>query len=481
MRTYRQTLAGSRKMGKEKGIAEDYQLIGEIHKLKSNVDSATWYFEESLSISKRIGYPRGVANSEGILAGVYYEMGRMDEAEHLARSAIESFKAQKNEYRVWMTTNILANILRKKGEVEEAAVLAQEAYQKGKELDILGVQESAARIQYQIFKERKQYREALENLEIAGSLLDSLRNDELKEAAIRSDLAYIYQKQSLKDSLKAAQEKYDLSLEYNASLEQERRRKTWFISGGVLILAIALGLWSRVRYVQRARKVLQEEKDRSEELLLNILPSEVAEELKVHGKSEARDFEQVTVLFTDFKEFTQTAQNLTAKELVSEINACFKAFDNIIEKHGIEKIKTIGDSYMAAGGLHVPRRSEVSDVILAGLEMQKFITARADEMKSIGKAHFEMRIGIHTGPVVAGIVGVKKFQYDIWGDTVNIASRMESHGEVGKVNISSGTYELVKTLWNSKNDQPEFSFEPRGILSVKSIGEIEMWFVSLPQ
>jgi class 3 adenylate cyclase len=142
-----------------------------------------------------------------------------------------------------------------------------------------------------------------------------------------------------------------------------------------------------------------------------------------------------------------------------------------MDKYSIEKIKTIGDAYMAAGGLPVPMDDSVKKTVLAALEMQSFIGMRKAEQDAIGKPAFEMRVGIHTGPVVAGIVGVKKFQYDIWGDTVNTASRIESNGAVGKVNISQKTYELLK-------DDTDFIFESRGKIEAKGKGEIEMFFVS---
>ena len=164
---------------------------------------------------------------------------------------------------------------------------------------------------------------------------------------------------------------------------------------------------------------------RSDELLLNILPAEVAEELKAKGHADAKHFDTVTILFTDFKGFTEASEKLTPQELVEELNTCFKAFDHIITARGIEKIKTIGDAYMCAGGLPDPKTSSPADVVHAALEMQTFMTSRKAERDAQGKPAFEMRVGIHTGPVVAGIVGVKKFQYDIWGDTVNTASRME--------------------------------------------------------
>ncbi len=215
----------------------------------------------------------------------------------------------------------------------------------------------------------------------------------------------------------------------------------------------------------KALKKLEEEKAKSEELLLNILPEETARELKEKGHADAKHFEKVTVIFTDFQDFTALSEELSPKELVTEINECFKAFDHIMEKYGIEKIKTIGDAYMAAGGLPVPNTTNAVDVVNAALEMRDWML-KYKERK--GENSFQIRIGVHTGSVVAGIVGVKKFQYDIWGDTVNTASRMESSGEVGKVNISQTTYELV-------NDR--FNCESRGKVQAKGKGEIEMYFV----
>lgn len=235
--------------------------------------------------------------------------------------------------------------------------------------------------------------------------------------------------------------------------------------------SIAAGLGGAIIFllvVYRQRNKIKAGKKRSDELLLNILPAEVAEELKAKGSADAKQFDEVTVMFTDFKGFTQISEKLSAQELVAEIHTCFKTFDYIIEKHNIEKIKTIGDSYMCAGGLPVTNTTNAIDVVNAAIEIQTFMLQHSAQRKNEGKEVFEVRIGIHTGPVVAGIVGIKKFAYDIWGDTVNIASRLENGGEAGKVNISGATHQLVKD---------KFKCTHRGKIRAKNKGEIDMYFV----
>jgi class 3 adenylate cyclase len=222
------------------------------------------------------------------------------------------------------------------------------------------------------------------------------------------------------------------------------------------------------RMVLARTSELKTEKENVENLLLNILPLEVSEELKSKGYADARQFDEVTVMFTDFIDFTQISENLSPTDLVAEIHTCFKAFDEIITKYKIEKIKTIGDSYMCVGGLPVPNKTNAVDIINASIEIQNYMQRHREERRKEGKVSFEIRIGAHTGAVVAGIVGIKKFAYDIWGDTVNTASRMESSSEGGKINISESTYAVVKD---------KFKCTYRGKIVAKNKGAIDMYFV----
>jgi len=202
--------------------------------------------------------------------------------------------------------------------------------------------------------------------------------------------------------------------------------------------------------------------------LLNILPEETAEELKRTGRAKAMRHEQVSVMFTDFENFTQASEKMSAEELVNEIHYCYSAFDRIISAYPIEKIKTIGDGYMCAAGLPLPNVNHAVDLVRAALDIRTFMKEYQEDRIKNGRVHFVARIGIHSGPVVAGVVGTKKFAYDIWGDTVNLAARMEAGGVPGMVNISESTMELVKNYYET---------EYRGNIEVKNKGEMKMYFV----
>jgi len=355
----------------------------------------------------------------------------------------------------------IAHAYHLQGKDARALTFAQRSLAKAR---ISGVQEGvrdAAEVNYKVLKALGNEREALEMHELYIATRDSMANEENMKAVMSHRFEYEYEKKEA--LLHAEQEKKDA-----VAAEELRRKKVQrnaFIGGFGLMILLAGVFFTQRNRISKARK-------RSDELLLNILPEEVAEELKDTGAAQAKHFDTATIVFTDFKGFTQLSEKVTPTELVAELNTCFKEFDLLMAKYRIEKIKTIGDAYMAAGGLPDPQHGSAADVVRAALEMQDFMKRHKAEHEAVGKPYFEMRVGIHTGPVVAGIVGVKKFQYDIWGDTVNTASRMESSGEVGYVNISEATYALVK-------HETGLSFTARGKVQAKGKGEMEMYFVNL--
>lgn len=236
----------------------------------------------------------------------------------------------------------------------------------------------------------------------------------------------------------------------------------------MVVLVFENGKTTALNQLKAKNQQIEAEKKRSDELLLNILPAEIADEIMRNGKSIPHYFDMVTVLFIDIQNFTAHGEELTPEELVNEIDFYFRSFDGIISCYRIEKIKTIGDAYLCAGGLPVPYEDNACEVVKAALAIRTFMLQTRQERMVTNQHYFDFRIGIHSGSVVAGIVGIKKFAYDIWGDTVNTAARMEQHGEVGKVNVSGSTYEQIKQ---------NFNCQYRGKIEAKNKGRIDMYFV----
>ncbi|MFZ4613758.1 MAG: adenylate/guanylate cyclase domain-containing protein, partial [Bacteroidia bacterium] len=235
-----------------------------------------------------------------------------------------------------------------------------------------------------------------------------------------------------------------------------------------LVQERTLKITSQATEIKNQNLELENEKEKLDKLLLNILPQETVDELKLKGKASARNYRMASVMFTDFIGFTRISQTYRPKQLVSELDECFSEFDSIIEKYNIEKIKTIGDSYMCAGGVPIRNVSNPFDIILAALEIQAYIKYRNSVKIANGEKPWELRIGINTGELVAGVIGTKRFAFDIWGDTVNVANRLEANSEAGKVNISNTTYDIVKDF---------FECSYRGKVPTKNRGLIEMYFV----
>ena len=348
---------------------------------------------------------------------------------------------------------------------------------------------------------QKKAEAAKESLNAQIAILDSenmkltARLDSLNAAQMKTALFQAEQKNML-DSIKMLRmeetfqlEKKEMALKDQATqlelqenqlelqdneLQLQSTQRNLFLAMVGLMAVLVIGVILRSLGIRRYTKALesknvalQQERAKSEDLLLNILPAAVAEELKNTGNARARRYERATVMFTDFQNFSGIAKSMAPESLVKELDVYFKAFDEIISKHQLEKIKTIGDAYLCVGGLPDQENNKPEHVIRAAFDIQQLLQQLKNERIANQMPFFEARIGIHTGPLVAGVVGSKKFAYDIWGDTVNIAARMETHGEPWRVNVSETTYQLVK---------PHFDFEYRGIIPIKNRGEMGMYF-----
>ncbi|MBV1923155.1 MAG: tetratricopeptide repeat protein [Flavobacteriaceae bacterium] len=443
----------------KRGIAFSKGNIGIIYRTQGNYPLALDYYKQSLKIREEIEDNKGIAESLNNIGVINFYQGNYKLALDYYERSLKIQEEIEDENGMALSLGNIGELYKTKGAFKDAIAMCQRSFNLSKEIGDIDQQKDACSCLYETYKIMGKDYKALEFHEQLTVLNDSLFNEANTKKMTQLEMQYDFDKKEAATQME--QEKKDVIAAQE--LKRKNLERNGFIAGFAVVLLFA-GIFFR----QRNR--IGKEKDRSEELLLNILPEEVAEELKEKGHSEAQLIEHVTVLFTDFKGFTALSEQLSPKELVEDLHTCFSEFDRICEKYGIEKIKTIGDSYMAAGGLPSVNNTHAQDVVKATLEMAEVIEKTKAEKTATNQPFFEVRIGVHTGPVVAGIVGVKKFQYDIWGDTVNTASRMESSGEVGKVNVSESTYTLLK-------DDKSFTFESRGKIQAKGKGEIEMYFV----
>ena len=442
------------------GIGTCAANLGNIYLEDASYVTALSYLNKSINAFETEVY---IPHTLNLTGQVYSEMERYEEAIEKLEKAIELAEKLNLKMEVAEALLGLAETYRKKGDLK----VALETYRRVEALsrEIGGkneLKESYAGIA-NTYSELGDFRNAFRYLRDYDYLKDTLYSIETDEKIKGLHFSYqIQNKQNEVDLLVRDQQLQELEL------KQQRYINYAAIVVGILLLLLAGGLFNRYRFIRRTNKIIEHEKERSDKLLLNILPEETADELKEKGAAKARSYSNVSILFTDFKGFTQLSAELSPPALVKEIHHCYMAFDEIMVRHDVEKIKTIGDAYMAAGGLPKPNNSHAHDVVNAALEIREFMDKLIKARKKAGKPYFEIRIGIHSGPVVAGVVGTHKFAYDIWGDTVNIASRMESNSEPGKINISESTYDLIKD---------KFECFARGKISVKGAGEKSMYFV----
>jgi len=442
------------------------------------------YLKHALSIYQKTEDEEGAGNVNNNIGVVYKNLGsyfleleQQDSANiflnisltHLNK-ALKIHQELNNRKGIIETFNGFGDVYRRLGETDKALDYTKDYLDLAMEMDDQKFIQKAYKDLSRVYADLKKYKKAYKfRKKYDETRYERLSEDIVQQNARRQAIFGDYQVQLENERQERA------LIAQDAQLQRTTLFRNSLMIGALGLMAIALLIYNRYRIKSRANKDLAEkntiiatEKKRSDDLLLNILPAETARELKENGKAKAKQHPSVTVLFSDIVSFTQIAEALSAPELVTLLDDCFRGFDKIALKYGIEKIKTIGDAYMCVGGLPLANDTHAYDVVRAGLEMQEFIKNYNRTLEQRGIPDLAIRIGIHTGPVVAGIVGSTKFAYDIWGDTVNLAARMESGGAAGQVNISRSTYDRVKD---------QFEFEQRGKIVIKNKDATEMYFV----
>lgn len=411
-------------------------------------DSALHYFRESGLIFEQANYPIGKAYSLGNSGMVYANLGKNALAQRAINEAVGILEALQDYYPICVYLLAMADVYRQQGDGSAALNYARKSFELARQYGLKEQISDAALKLSQLYEQAGNADQSLRHFKTHITYRDSVNN-----------LLSVQKMAELRTDYELARKQGEVDL-----LHQEKKNQRIMVISLVVILGLAMVILGTLYWHNRT---VSREKKRSENLLLNILPAATARELKQNGRVEAVRFEEVTVLFTDFVAFSKYAEHVEPEQLVESIDFYFRRFDEITLRYGLEKIKTIGDSYMCAGGLPTPNPSHVRQVIGAAREMIDLVSSTLHARD--GLQHFDIRIGIHTGPVVAGIVGLRKWQYDIWGDSVNIASRMESQSLPGRINLSESTFQHISE---------EFPCEYRGEIEVKNRGRLKMYFLS---
>ena len=444
-------------------IANVYNNMANVYADFDRKDLEGKYYFECLDIYLKRGDKKFIASIYNNLGGLYYENGDLRQASayfHKSAPLKKELGDNKGLADTYDNLGIVYTSLNK----DSALYYFTEALDLAKKTGSFSTQEEIYGNMVDYYKKHHDFESALNVLNRYYGLRDSIFNIEKSKAV--AEMQTKYETEKKERQIEALTKDQKIATAENKRQVQFRD----FLGIALLLIIIITGiLFGRYRFEHRTNKIIEAEKQRSDDLLLNILPRETMEELKKYGKTTAKNYDEVSVMFADIKGFTTISEQMTAQNLVATLDMYFGAFDNITSEFGLEKIKTIGDAYLCAGGLPNQAKGTPVEIVKAALAMQQYVEKVKLDSLAQNKPYFEIRIGIHTGPIVAGVVGIKKFSYDIWGDTVNTAARMEQYSETGKVNISQNTYEKISDY---------FDCQPRGNMDVKNKGITAMYFVT---
>ena len=438
-------------------LASTLLNLGYIYLKQDELEKASNYFQETWEMNEGLESQLILPYLLGNRGMLFARQGDLARAEEFLSQAIQLLETDGNYDPIAEYQITLAEVYRDEGEFNKAHDFATEGLGHSQNLGKKELISRASGILAQLDYQSGDFKEAFEHQTMYMQFKDSLDVETVSMNRLERAQAELA-------ALQATNELTEKELQ-----QRKERTALWAVGVTALVLIIiTIGGYGRYHYMRKTSEIISRERDRAENLLLNILPKQTAAELKDNGKVEAQRYNAVSVLFTDFRNFTKHAEEVDPGLLVKSLDYYFSYFDTLMDKYGLEKIKTVGDAYMCASGIPFPVEDHAQRIVDAALEMLDFVE---EAKKDMDREHirFDIRIGINSGPVVAGIVGTKKFAYDIWGDTVNIAARMESASVPGKVNVAEHTYQLIKD---------RYQCQYRGEIEAKNRGKLKMYFVS---
>lgn len=425
---FERALSIRRSANEIKSVADLLNNIGLVYYHQKQYNKALQTQEQALELKKHLGNKAKIASAYSNIANIYRDTERIDDALDYYTHALNLFTVANEKRGLLEAYSNLSELYFRMHDYTKTHSYVSIAIKLAEETGLKSYQKQLYQLLANVYEQEDNYRQAFHYHKLYTKLDKEISNSETSKQIAQMGMRY--------------------EMEQKEQMAEAERVKNMEL--------------------MKAYTSLENEKQRSEELLNNILPEEISRELKEYGKSTARSFESVSVLFADIQGFTRISEQLSAEEIVSGIDEYFEAFDRIVERHGIEKIKTIGDAYLCAGGIPVATEGHAHTTVAVAKDFIEAIETLRTKRQTEGRHVFDFRIGIHTGPVVAGIVGIKKFAYDIWGDTVNTASRIQQHGEPNRINISEHTWQLIKD---------DFTCTYRGEIEAKNKGKLKMYFV----
>ncbi|MBT3422676.1 MAG: tetratricopeptide repeat protein [Bacteroidetes bacterium] len=456
---YYKTIAIDHKLGENYGIAYTYNNIGRIYLDFKEYDSAAYYFNKSLKIKRETNNIRGVAGSLSNLGILYHAQKQYKKAIACWEEALAIYRNISDKSEEAAVLNNLGGAYGDMGDLDKSFTYITQAYDIAKDMDYLDLHINVYESLTKIYSRKGDYKNALKYHQLYNTVKDSVFN--LEKNKQLEELETVYQTEKKEQQIKL--QKTEIA-QKDAEVKKQKAQRNIFIISFGLILLFAV-------YVIISIRRIAKEKAKSEKLLLNTLPIKVVNDLKMTGKTEPESFTDVTVYFSDVVGFTNMSTQLDPKQLIDELNDIFTAFDDIMIKNHCERIKTIGDAYLAVCGMPEKDENHAINMLNASIEIRDYLDKR-NKGQSI---EWKIRIGLHSGKVVGGVVGVRKYIYDVFGDTINTASRMESNSEPMRINISNVTHQLVKKHFENQN----ISFSKRSPIEVKGKGVMDMYFVNV--